>query len=246
MKTNRTLENIELYLEGQLSGDELTEFKEAQDTDPEFAKMTEDYKLAMRSVEEFGKQELKKQLRQIHIEEIKASPKFGQRELFRYAAIFIGFLIVSAPFLYTYFTSNPNYQKLYDNNFSLYPDIISQRGETQNLMLEEAMSYYKNKDFENAAVLFHNLDVQELPFAKAIKLYSGISYLGSGDNILAEDVFVGIINDNDNPFDGQAKWYLALSYLSRENIDEAVPLLDEIVGNKSYNHARAKKILKEF
>jgi len=245
MNTIKTIENIEHYIEGKLSGDELNAFNDALKTDPEFAKMTEDFKLAIRSVEEFGKLELKKQLKQIHLEEIKTKPQTGRRELLRFAAIFIGFLIISAPFLYNYFTGNPNYQNLYENNFSLYPDILSQRGETHNLMLEEAISYYKNKDFENASVLFHNLDVQDQPFANAIKLYCGISYLGAGNILLANDVFTGIINDIENPFHGQAKWYLALSYLSQGNITDARPLLEDIVSKKTYNHARANQILKE-
>ena len=170
MNTIKTNENIERYLEGKLKGDELTEFKAMLEADPGFAAKTEDFRLAMRTVEEYGKYELKKQLIKIHKEEIKSGRNFGRREIIRYAAIFVGFLVISAPFLYNYFTGSPNYQNLYNNNFNLYPDILSQRGESQNLMLEEAMSYYKNKDFENAAVLFNELDNQVLPYSKAIKL----------------------------------------------------------------------------
>ena len=246
MKNDNNFELIEAYLEGKLTGEELKAFEKRTESDSDFASLVQDYSIAIKSIEEFGKQKLKNRLRKIHFEEITNKTRFGRRELLKLAAVFIGLLIVSGPFLYNYLSGGSNYQNLYADNFALYPDILSQRSENGNLMLDEAMSYYKNRDFENASVLFQKLDSQNLSMGNAIKLYSGISYLGAEKTDEAEIIFRNIINEKENPFAGQANWYLALLTIKRENPEDAKILLAEIIQNKSYNHAKATKLLDEI
>ncbi|MCF8364321.1 MAG: tetratricopeptide repeat protein [Bacteroidales bacterium] len=248
MKEHIPLQPIEQYLEGGLKGNELKDFEKSLETDPELAATVKDYKMAVKSIDLYGRNELKKRLRKIHHDEISGKNILVRRQLLKIAAIFIGFLIVSGPFLYNHFYGQPKYQNLYEQNFTIYPDILSQRGEAipENLMLDEAMSYYKNNDFENASVLFEALDSSDLPIEDAIIFYRGISYLGEGNPEKASGIFKIIISDTKNPFRKQAEWYLALSFINLKQPVEAKSLLEEIVKNKSWNHAKAYLLLEEL
>lgn len=247
MTDDKAYENIEKFLEGNLGGEELQQFEHKLKTDPEFSARVEDYRLAVKSVETYGGQKLKARLKQIHQEEIKSSITFNHRELIRLAAIFIGLLIVSVPLLYNYLHKSPDYHALYEEHFNPYPDILSQRGTDQeSQLLSEALSYYKNADYENAAELFEVLQNQDTGHQNLMKLYAGISYLGSNEPEKAETTFRKILAEDDSSFAGQARWYLALSLLGRDRVEDAKLVLEQIADEKSYNHVKARKLLDEL
>ncbi len=244
MTDNNNFEHIEKYLEGKLDPKERTLFEERLKTDPGFAAKVEDYKLAVKSVESYGEQKLKARLKEIHKEEIKPARKFGRPELLKLAAIFVGLIIVSAPLIYNYLLKGPDYQALYEENFNPFPDILSQRGADNNSqILSEALSYYKNADYQNAAALFNALQKQQIRNRELIRLYAGISYLGNKEFEIAEMIFDEMITEHDNPFAGQARWYLSLSLLGSDKVEDAKLILEQIVHEKSYNHFKAQKLL---
>lgn len=247
MIDDKNFENIEKFLEGTLTPKERKDFEERLKSDPEFAARVEDYNLVVKSVESYGEQKLKARLKEIHQEEIKPARKFGRRELLKLAAIFVGLMIVSAPLLYNYLLKGPDYQALYEENFNPYPDILSQRGaDVHSQMLSEALSYYNKQEYDNAAALFEVLQSQQTGHQDLIRLYAGISFLGNHEHEKAETTFKEIMAETENPFAGQAQWYLALNLLNMDRIDDAKVLLDEIVAEKSYNHMKARKLLDEL
>lgn len=248
MEHHNELELIEKYLCGELKGSLFQEFEDRMASDQDFSARVDNYRIAMKSAEVFGKTELKNKLRKIHREEINVSVLFSRRQILKLAAVFIGLLIVSGPFVYNFFFGQPNYQNLFEQNFTIYPDILSMRGESQpeNLMLDEAMSYYKNNDFENASALFGKIDHDNPAGDETVRFYCGISYLGTGHPEKAAEIFKKIVGVQSNPFAEQAAWYLALSYISQEKPDEAKLLLEEIVNQKSWNHAKASLLLKKI
>jgi len=248
MEENQINENIERYLEGKLTESELVEFENRMNHDPEFLEWVENYRIAVKSVEFYGKRKLKKRLHKIHVEEVLEKPMSGKRQWMLIAAAFFGIMIVTAPFLYNHFYRNPDYDTLFKDNFGLYPDVLSKRGQSEqaDIMLEEAMSYYKNKDFENALALFGELDKKHAKYSDVIKFYKGISLLGAGKDSEATEVFKKVTSEPGQPFYEQARWYLALTYLKTGNKKEATKLLQEIAGMKSYNFAKAGKLLEKI
>jgi tetratricopeptide (TPR) repeat protein len=208
----------------------------------------DNYKIAVKSVEFYGKSQLKKRLHEIHEEVVVEMPMLGNKQWMLIAVAFIGIMIITAPFLYNHFYGNPDNNDLFKDNFGLYPDVLSQRGQDEhaNLILEEAMSYYKNKDFENALSLFNELDKQSSQYSDAIKFYEGICLLGAGKDTEAADVFRMATTDPGKPFYEQARWYLALTYLKTGNKKQASKLLQEITKTKSYNFAKAEKLLEKL
>ncbi len=112
-------------------------------------------------------------------------------------------------------------------------------------MLLEAMSYYKNKEYENASVLFTELLSGQFKTDTLLMLYNGISILGANHPDSAINRFDILINNN-NRFSETAKWYKALALIETERIEEAKKLLTSIVDSKSYNFIKAKEIIKEL
>lgn len=246
MESESNISVIEKYFEGTLGETEKKAFEKRIFEDQAFADEVKNYGLARKSIEEFGKQELKQKLGLIHEQEIVGRNKKLRTQLLRIAAVFVGLLLVSSPFLYDYFLAAPDYERLYKENFALYPDILSQRSsETGNLLLDEAMSYYKSKDFENATALFKEIEKQNIS-GDAVSLYTGISLLGAERFSEAESIFLNILTEPENPFHEQARWYLALTYLHKDKIEEAETVLKKISASKSYNFSKAGKLLEEL
>jgi PKD repeat protein len=68
MITIQDIERIEKYLEGKLSGNELSDFKRDLANNPELASTTESFKYALEGVQLYNRQQLKSQLDQIQKE----------------------------------------------------------------------------------------------------------------------------------------------------------------------------------
>lgn len=248
MEDQTIIESIEQFLEGKLAGEELKAFNLKMVNDPEFSQLVNDYRLAVKSVEVFGKSEMKKQLHKIHVEVASERILTKRNEWIRIAAVFLGLAAIGAFFLLNHLSGKTDNQQLFADNFTIYPDVLSERGQSplQDILLEEAMSYYKKQDFENAAALFEKMEIENENFAEAVHFYKGISFLGTERVGEAKIIFSEIVNEPDRIFGDQAKWYLALLLLKMEEDSEAIDLLQEIVEKKTYNHLKASKILKKI
>jgi hypothetical protein len=246
MKENELFEKIELFLQGKLDDNEHKLFKKQIETDNELARKVETYKSAIKGIEISERAELKKTLQNIHREYIDSRKQRNYNTVLKIAAVFIGFVLLSSPFIYKYITGGTSTEKLFAENFSPYPDLISQRSETtSNVMLLEAMSYYKNGEYENASVLFNELLSHGYETDTLLMFYNGISILGADHPDSAITQFNKLI-DAKNSFSESAKWYKALALIESERIDEAEKLLTTIVQSKSYNFTKAEKLIKKI
>jgi len=246
MKENELLEKIELFLQGKLDNEEYNQFKKQIESDKELAQTVESYRSAIKGIEITERAELKNTLQNIHKEYIENHKRKNKNMLLKIAAVFIGFVLLSSPFIYKYIAGGTSTEKLFAANFQPYPDLISQRSETtSNVMLLEAMSYYKNKEYENASVLFTELLSGQFKTDTLLMLYNGISILGANHPDSAINRFDILINNN-NRFSETAKWYKALALIETKRIEEAKKLLTSIVDSKSYNFIKAKEIIKEL
>lgn len=246
METVDIFETIELYLKGGLRGKALEEFNAKLKSDKEFAEKVENIKAGIMSIELNGRFELKNKLEKIHKEVI--TNKTSYNFILKIAAIFVGLILLSSPFIYHNFFNKTDNEQLFASYFKTYPDIISQRSSEMpaNIMLEEAMSYYKNEEYENAIVLFNELLDYEYKDNIYLRFYCGISYLGIGNIDQAREIFRNLSNDTNSKLYYQVKWYLALSYLKNGNNESAEELLKEVIENKGYNQKNAKKLLKKL
>ncbi len=248
MKDNDILEKTERYLRGELKGEEYKLFEKQMETDSELAQKVELFKSAIKGIELSERAELKNTMKNIHKDYIASQ----QQQLSKYnlmlkiAAVFVGLLLISSPFIYNYFSENITTDKLFAANFQPYPDLISQRSETiSNTMLLEAMSYYKNGEFENASVLFSELLKNQYKSDTLIMLYNAIGFLGAHhpeEAILQFDKLI----IHQNSFSENAKWYKILALIETEQIEEAEKLCISIIDSRSYNFIEAEKLMREL
>ena len=62
----------------------------------------------------------------------------------------------------------------------------------------------------------------------------------------ASNSFNEIIDNNNNLFVEQAKWYLALCYVVTEDYQNAQDLLNELINDKTYYAKDARNMLKDL
>ncbi len=247
MENFNEIQHIEAWFEGRLTDEQKKAFEKRLHDDADFRNRVKNFEVALKTVEIDGRHDLKQRLQKIHHEVINGKKRTGKLWL-KIAAIFIGLMVVASPLIYRNVFAPPDYEKLAMENFSTYPDILSRRSDTPapDIMLLEAMSYYKNKDFQNASVLFAHLIENDTTGNQAFYLYMGISLLGNDDLQQASATFENIAGDPENEFYDQARWYLALTLLEEGKHQEAGKILEQIVRNKSYNHKKAKKLLRKM
>jgi tetratricopeptide (TPR) repeat protein len=239
---------IEAWFEESLSADDRREFEEKMKNDEAFRNRVADFEAALKCVEYMGRSELKTKLKEIHSEVVGTKQNMNGRLWLRIAAIFVGLMVIASPFIYRQYIAAPNFDNLFSENFSAYPDILSQRSSSSNpnIMLQEAMSYYKNSDFENAVVLFQHLINNATTENDALNFYLGVSMLGNDDLPEAQTVLSKISANPENEFHDQAKWYLGLVYFKAGNDKGAKEVFNEIALTKSYNHKKAQRLLDEL
>ena len=247
MENFNEIQNIEAWFEGRLSDEQKNAFEKRLRDDDAFRTKVDNFEAAVKTVELMGRNELKDRLRKIHDQVVNGKKQNGKLWL-RIAAIFIGLMVVASPLIYRNFFATPDYEKLAVKNFSTYPDILSRRSNasSRDIMLIDAMSYYKNKDFQNASVLFEHIIDNDTTENQAFYLYKGISLLGNDDLRQAAATFEQMVEDPDNEFYEQARWYLALTLLEEGKPRESAVILEQIVHDKSYNHKKAKKLLRKI
>jgi TolA-binding protein len=108
-----------------------------------------------------------------------------------------------------------------------------------------ALKFYNSHDFGKAAVLFNKV-VERNPKDMQSELLSGVAKFGDKKYTEAKQSYVRVINDNNNYFIENAKWYLALCYVQTNEKDKAIQQLTEIRNEKGIYSSDARKIIRRF
>ena len=111
---------------------------------------------------------------------------------------------------------------------------------------DEAMTKYRERDFNSALVLFNEI-LDKDPDNIYIRYYTGLASIETNQNVKAVNEFKYIINQKNNLFVENSEWYLALSYLKNNQVNESKDLLNKIINNSSNRHNKeASQILKRI
>jgi predicted negative regulator of RcsB-dependent stress response len=150
---------------------------------------------------------------------------------------------------YLYFLQNQQIssEKLFLQYYSKYhSDIAARSGdEISNDPFILGLNEYEDDNY-NDAIRYLNQEINEDSLNFTAQLYLGISYMEKNNLDKAIDVFKSIINESGNMFIGQAKWYLALTYLKTDDVDyreETKNLLSSIIQNKGDRAKEALELL---
>ncbi len=137
-------------------------------------------------------------------------------------------------------------QSIYDKYYEPYEATITFRSaDTEiNNLLTKALEQYKAQNYSEALTLFKTvLDKKE---DIAASLYSGISYMEIEKFKKANQSFKEVIDDGQNLFVEQAKWYMSMCYLKMDKSNKASSLLRELACESTFYKKDARNILRKI
>lgn len=247
MNTYQEFEYIENYYSGRFGEAEKHLFEQRLKSDTQFAARAEEYILASKAVIQGERMEMKKNLQSLHQSLVNAGKLNETRNAIYKIAAFIILLMGLSLLIYISFFSTKSTDKLFAGYFEPYPDMISSRGENNNIspILSAALASYRKKEYADAWIKFGECSKQNNDSGDFIILYRGISGLMAGYEDKAIELFITIRDEKSNSLCGQASWYLALSYLKTGDKDKARRVLKELAEKNIYNSKKAKLLLEE-
>lgn len=131
------------------------------------------------------------------------------------------------------------YFKPYQNEY------ITRSDEVRVNNLYFALQAYENHDYAKAIVLFNKV-IEADKSQHMAYFYKGVSCIEMGNYNGAIESLNVILNNENNPYYAQSKWYLALTYLKLNNPAIAKQHLDWLALNDRYYGTKAKEILKKL
>ncbi|WGD35252.1 hypothetical protein [Olleya sp. YS] len=133
-----------------------------------------------------------------------------------------------------------NYNALYDENFTNYPNTVYTitRGEDTTSQERDAFVAYETQDYKTALETFNTIE-EEQPY---FNFYKAQAHLGLDQLDEAKILFKAEI-DNEKTFIAEAHWYLALINLKQENETEAIKHLKTLITKYNFKKEDAKALL---
>ena len=192
--------------------------------------------------EEREKREREEKENEPVIEEVsKQKFKINKYSYLATASIIIIIISIS---LFTLFSKKSN-EQLFNDFFTPYPDIITEKGEANDNLLENAMYYYNSGNYMMVVeMLDSRIDNNATDYL--LSFYFGISCLKTNKTDEAIEAFRNIIVNNRKPIIYQSTWYLALAYLKNNETEKAINSLEALSELETSYAEKAEDLLKEL
>ncbi|MEP0262937.1 hypothetical protein [Dokdonia sp.] len=266
---NKRQQEIDAYLEGKMSQDEVIAFEEKLAKD---SVLKEDVLLQRSLHQSFNEddwstipneadneelQSIKSALRnedntaisstirsvETHYLEVNTpSKKKGNTRFYmRVAIAAIVLALLTLPFLMQVNTTSHYVQ------YANWEDLPSLRtkGDTQAKIIEGESLYLSQKYKETIQYLEHNIAVND-PYYSYALIYTGASYFQTDNLEKAHETYDLLINSNTLQ-SSYGYWYKLLLYLKIDDTQKAKEILELILSNQDhYNYSEAKKLQKEL
>jgi tetratricopeptide (TPR) repeat protein len=164
----------------------------------------------------------------------------------KYAAVFAGLVIIgSLIFFPGKNLSNEDIVRKYYKAYEATTNqrSVSQTGTDADFML--ALEYYNTHDYDKAEILFSKV-LEKRPNDMQTELLKGVSNFEEKRYPDAKQSFDRVIDDKNNLYIDQAKWYLALCYLNTNETIKAKELFNIIEKENGIYQEDAKKIVRSL
>jgi tetratricopeptide (TPR) repeat protein len=163
----------------------------------------------------------------------------------KYAALFAGLVIIGSIIMFS--RANLSNEEIFDQYYKSYEPPTSQRSELseKNADFTLALEFYRTQDYEKA-VIFFNKVIKSSPNDMQSELLNGVSNFETKRYPEAKRSFFRVIDDNNNLFIEEAKWYLALCYVKTDEKAKAIQQLEIIKREGGIYKDNAKKILRKL
>jgi tetratricopeptide (TPR) repeat protein len=239
------MEWIERYLEKSLNTEEKKWIEQRLAEEPDLKLQYQEHTQLIEGIRYAHLHDKLMQLRTLEkkLPSLEKSPKglhlvFNWKTLAAAATVSLlisGYLLVNRP-------ANP--EDLFAQYFETYPNVFEPtvRGSEVENERRDAFNAYDRGDYKTAVILFERiLKQKEEP---GVLILLGNANLVLGNVEAAQSNFLTLIKNFDE-LDGQAKWFLGLSYLKQGNTEKARLILQEL-GDPQFTYSKkAKELLND-
>ena len=228
---------IDRKLSGELTPPEEETFAQRLQQDPEFA---EQYALSQTMIETLREQHLREEMRSWRWE----TDRRRQRQRWQYGiAAGLALLLLAAGGWYLSSTQ-PTPQSLYETYYTVYPADPVLRGEP-TVDYNQAMTLYREGRYQEAIPLFEELQATDGADVWTA-LFLGNSYLNVDRTEEALRYFMQVADSEDAIIRQYGQWYLAMTYLKREEQEAARDLLQTLSDQPGMFQKKAQALLSEL
>ena len=253
MSTNDRELEIQKYLQGGLSQEELARFEEKIAKDPDLAGEVRDYENLERGLKAAGLDEFKTEVtawETAYLNEAANVARPGSQgkviAFKKYIRVAAAVALLLATGIYFYTSREVSSEILYTQYYQQYPDMFTKRGDSVTGGIKEkhllaGIDAYNSKNFEVAVTHLQNY-LEAAPERKGIALYLAISQMELNQFDRAAGNFK--LAREDPAFRQQALWYEALLNLKAGKVGKSQAVLKEILNDKHhYRKSQAEKLL---
>lgn len=137
----------------------------------------------------------------------------------------------------------PTAYELYESHYAPYRDMVTTRGQYAH---DEAMKLYNHGDFKQAEIAFAKV-VKNPESMSVFRLYYSICLFENGKNQEATaSLKLLLASTDDAAVQEPAHWYLAMIYLSDEQVESARKELTLLLNYSPYYANKAKELLNDL
>ncbi len=238
MKDDLTL--IEKYFDQGLSPQESAEFDQRMNGES-FSDL-----VASETVRLAGRQKIKAELINFdkQLKNNKQKGKIKNILLWIVVAVICGF---AALYLFTPSPKQSDPAQIYATHFTPYPNVLESRslGNDPNDIFRQAMIAYDNQSYAEASKFFNMMDINADTTEDMQRFYAAMTFMASNDIDKSIPILTEISTDPNLVLAVEAKWYLALCYIKRNERSKADVLLNDLQSAfRNYKPELVKSILK--
>ncbi len=238
---------IERYISGEMNEAELTWFRKEMDGNEELRREVELRKKADMVLQNHNVIQLRNKLTNIERKRAAQKPvkKRIKPAMLGYTAIIAGFILVGAILIFNgrSLTSDEILEQFYESYEVTTPSRSQQA--ILNSDYSTAIEYYNIRDYKNAALYFKKVLSGDSKYMESVMLY-GVSNFEIKNYPEAKYSFREVLDNDDNLFLEDAKWYLALCYLQTGELEKAADELNQIKNSESIYKKDASRILRKM
>ena len=219
-------EQMEAYLDGELSKAELEEAARAAGIDDLDAELSWLRQTRLAVEAEGLKQQLQQQFSASQKREARVRPLWP-----RWAAAAAAILVLAiAGWWWFARSATPD---LYAQYEFIDPGIPVLMSDTQNYQLQNALSYYSEEDYAGAITKLTALR-SDLPANDTLTYYLGASYLYTGQTGAAAPLLREMANEAGSSFSQRAQWLEVLLALRNDDLETAADLAQPIASSPQH------------
>ena len=245
MTEDRLHDLINGYIDGELTAADRDELKAELHENPASAEVLKRYiraEAALRTLEQVA---LEDETEDDRLPQSLTLPTTGKTKRLTWIGVAAAMVIGTALTIWLLLIKPADKDNLFTSAYQIYPNVVSPSDDDSiETPVETVMRYYDAGDFATALAITNAL-LETSPTDSTLIFYRGIMHLELGMSVEAEGDFK-IVAGSSGRFAEEAQWYLALTWLRMNRIEECKSLLTDIAVSESPFSIKAARLLERL